>query len=100
MLAVPTYTLIEAYEDVLTATLQLAREISDEAATLPTDCPGWSVHDQLSHMVGLEQVLAGSPRPTIDTPDLPHVRGDIGALMEQMVHVRRELPFADRKSVV
>jgi uncharacterized protein (TIGR03083 family) len=86
--------LVDAYEDVLTNTIELARGISDDQAGAPTDCPGWTIHDQLSHMVGLEQILGGSPRPSIAAPDLPHVHGDVGAFMETIVHVRRELPFS------
>ena len=44
-------------------------------------------------MVGLEQVLAGAPPPTVELPDLPHVHGDIGRFMELGVHVRRGLPL-------
>ena len=85
--------LVDAFEDVLSSTVLLARGISDTDAKLATDCPGWTIHDQVSHMVGLEQVLSGSPRPAISAPDLPHVHGDVGAFMESIVHVRRELPF-------
>jgi uncharacterized protein (TIGR03083 family) len=86
--------LIDAFEDVLTTTLQLVRELTPQDAALATDCPGWTVQDQVSHMVGLEQVLAGSPPPTIVVPDLPHVHGDIGRMMEAISQVRRDLPLA------
>ena len=86
--------LVDAFEDVLCNTLQLARGIDDEGATRPTDCPGWTVHDQLSHMVGLEQVLSGSPAPTIELPPLAHVASDFAQFMERQVHVRRGLPLA------
>ena len=87
-------SLIDAFEDVLTTTLHLVRGLTPQDAALATDCPGWTVHDQLSHMVGLEQVLAGSPPPTIVVPDLPHVHGDFGRMMEAISQVRRDLPLA------
>jgi uncharacterized protein (TIGR03083 family) len=85
---------IDAFEDVLVSTLQLVRQLTSQDATRTTDCPGWTVQDQLSHMVGLEQVLAGSPPPAVAVPDLPHVHGDLGRLMESISLVRRDLPLA------
>ncbi len=92
--AAPSVTgLIDAIEEVLTETLALARSLDPADGALPTGCPGWTVQDNLAHMVGLEQVLAGAPEPDIELPDLDHVRDDFGAYMERHVHIRRPLPF-------
>ena len=85
--------LIDAVDDVLLTTLSLARDLTDADADLPTECPGWSVRDQLAHMVGLEQVLGGAPHPDIELPALTHVSSEIDVFMEQQVHVRRQLPL-------
>jgi uncharacterized protein (TIGR03083 family) len=86
--------LIDAVDDVLTTTLSLARELAEDDADRSSDCPGWSVRDQLAHMVGLEQVLSGSPEPEIELPPLAHVSTELDAFMEKQVHVRRGLPLA------
>ncbi len=54
----------------------------------PTECPGWTVQDNLAHVIGLELVLEGEadpPRPYAegDVPD--HVRNDLGATNEAWV---------------
>jgi uncharacterized protein (TIGR03083 family) len=87
------HDLIDAVDDVLATTLSLARDISEADAGLPTECPGWTVRDQLAHIVGLEQVLGGAPQPTVELPPLDHVSSDIDEFMERQVHVRRGLPL-------
>lgn len=92
----PTFTLeqlIDAFDDVLAATEALGRTLSEADGERPTDCPGWTVKDQVAHMAGLEQIIGGAPAPGIELPDLPHVRGDVGRFMELSVHVRRGLPL-------
>ncbi len=89
-----TADLIEAIDDVLLTTLSVTRDLSEADADRPTECPGWTVRDQLAHMVGLEQVLSGAPHPAIELPPLDHVSSDIDVFMEQQVHVRRQLPLA------
>ena len=86
--------LIDAIEDVLQVTLDLARALDDADGERPTDCPGWTVKDQLSHMVGLEQVQNGAPAPTIELPPFDHVVNDFDIYMEKIVHIRRDLPLA------
>jgi len=59
----------------------------------PTDLPGWSVKDNVSHVVGVELVLLGEPVPAHTLPeDLPHVRNEFGAFMEVAVDLRRPVP--------
>lgn len=92
----PTFTLeqlIDAFDDVLAATEALARSLSEADGERPTDCPGWTVKDQVAHMVGLEQIIGGAPPPGIELPELPHVHGDTGRFMELSVQVRRDLPL-------
>jgi len=86
--------LVDAVDDVLLQTLSLARDLSEDDAGLPTDCPGWTIRDVLAHMVGLEQVLQGAPQPAVDLPDLEHVVNEFDEYMEQHVHIRRQLPLS------
>ncbi|MDH3293192.1 MAG: maleylpyruvate isomerase family mycothiol-dependent enzyme [Acidimicrobiia bacterium] len=86
--------LIDCLDLIYTETIALCRTLTDEQIARPTGCPGWSVQDQLAHMVGFEQTLAGSPEPTVELGDLAHVQNDIGRYMETHVEARRALPFA------
>jgi uncharacterized protein (TIGR03083 family) len=58
---------------------------------LETDCPGWTVRDQLSHLIGVERMLLGeAPPPPMDVlPD--HVRNGFAELNEPWVEARRRL---------
>ncbi len=65
----------------------------DEAAwDLPTDCAGWTVKDQVSHLVGIELLLSGAPAP--EPVDAPYVRNPLGAANEGWVAARRAVPAA------
>lgn len=54
-----------------------------------TECPGWTVQDQLAHLVGPETGLLGRPQPEHSVPPRPHVRNPIGANNEVAVDYRR-----------
>ncbi|MBC8279808.1 MAG: maleylpyruvate isomerase family mycothiol-dependent enzyme [Chloroflexi bacterium] len=55
----------------------------------PTDCPGWSVQDQISHLVGAESDILGNPRPDHTAQDTSHVKNDVGQSNEVVVDFRR-----------
>ena len=59
---------------------------------LPTDCPGWTVRDQLAHLIGIERMLLGEapPPPLTKLPD--HVRNGYAELNEPWVEARRRIP--------
>lgn len=55
-----------------------------------TDCPGWSVRDIVSHVIGIECEVLGDPRPIHTLPrDLYHVVDENSRYMEVQVDVRR-----------
>lgn len=57
-----------------------------------TECPGWTVADQVAHMVGTESMLAGRPSPEPADGDPPaHVRNDIGRFNEAWLDRYRQL---------
>ena len=52
-----------------------------------TDLPGWTVHDNVAHMIGTERMLLGE-QPDAGADDAgaaPHVRNDIGKANEQWI---------------
>ena len=59
---------------------------------LPTDCPGWTVRDQVAHLIGVERMLLGEtpPAPLAILPD--HVRNPFAELNEPWVEARRRVP--------
>ena len=81
-----------AFEQTVRSTLALAGTLADDDWDRPTECPGWTVKDQLSHLVGIELDLLGDPAPDVDVPEFAHVRNDFGRSLEAAVHVRRPVP--------
>ena len=57
----------------------------------PTECPGWSVHHNVAHMIGTERMLMGEqPGADAAAGDAPHVRNDIGKANEQWIATYRD----------
>jgi uncharacterized protein (TIGR03083 family) len=56
---------------------------------LDTECPGWTVQDNVSHIIGTELSMAGEPAPDIDSDDAPYVKNPIGSSNEKWVQARR-----------
>jgi uncharacterized protein (TIGR03083 family) len=57
-----------------------------------TPCPGWSVKDVLSHLVGFEQMLHGEPVPEYHGEWPTYVHNPIGEFNEAFVQVNRDRP--------
>jgi uncharacterized protein (TIGR03083 family) len=70
---------------------ELCRDLAPEDWDRPTDCPGWSVRDQISHIIGTERMLLGDERPPA-APGGAHVRNPIGESNEAWVEARRTRP--------
>jgi uncharacterized protein (TIGR03083 family) len=86
-------TALEATWDGLASACQ---GLSEPEWLGPTDLPGWTVKDNVSHVVGIERLLLGEPFPDHVLPDdLPHVRNDAGRFMEVAVDLRRSRPGAE-----
>jgi len=67
-------------------------ELSEDEWARPTECPGWDVKDQLSHLIGIERAIMGEPVPEWTGPLGDHVKNDFAATNERFVAVRRALP--------
>jgi uncharacterized protein (TIGR03083 family) len=78
------------------ASVVVACELLDEAQwDLPTDCPGWTVKDQLSHLIGIERMLLGDPAPPAPPVVAEHVTNDFGRVNEAWVEARRSVPGSE-----
>jgi len=80
---------VEAFAHTAQAVVDLARGCSDDDLAQPTECPGWTVHDQISHVVGVEARLGGHKDPRVEMPHYEHIRNDLGKKVEYAVEVRR-----------
>ncbi|HEX4493389.1 MAG TPA: maleylpyruvate isomerase family mycothiol-dependent enzyme [Acidimicrobiia bacterium] len=69
------------------ASMQQLGDTLDEAQwKLPTDCPGWTVQDNLAHIIGIESVIIGLPEPKVELPaGLRHVKNELGRSNEVWV---------------
>lgn len=83
------HDLVDAFAQSTQAVVDLGRACSDDDLARPTDCPGWTVHDQISHIVGVEALLGGHKDPRIEMPHYEHIRNDLGKRVEYAVQVRR-----------
>jgi len=73
---------------------QLCSGLPDGQWELPTGCPGWTVKDNLSHLVDYEARALGRPAPAHGPGPLPHVKNEMGQANEIGVDARRPLPGA------
>lgn len=86
------HVVVDALADVWTSLQQLGADLGETEWKLPTDCPGWTVQDNLSHILGIESVILGLPTPDVDLPDdLAHVKNDLGRSNEIWVESFRAL---------
>jgi uncharacterized protein (TIGR03083 family) len=70
---------------------EVCSQLSAAEWALPTECPGWDVRDQLSHLIGIERSLMGEAAPEWDEPFGAHVRNEFAAVNERWIAVRRPL---------
>jgi uncharacterized protein (TIGR03083 family) len=77
------------------AIAQLCEGFDEQDWDTPTCLPGWSVKDNLSHIVGTELMLDGEQAPDVDISHLAHVKNDIAKFNELWVESMRPLPGAE-----
>jgi uncharacterized protein (TIGR03083 family) len=88
--------LVDRVDEVWASIDELGAGLDQAAWELPTECPGWSVQDQLAHLVHVEGRLLGRPDLDDDLPELlPHVRNTFGRINEVFVAARRPWSGAD-----
>lgn len=81
--------LVEAYAVTTAAVLDLADSVTAEQADAPTECPGWTVADQVRHVLTTEQMMQGAPVPDVDVSAHAHVRHEFGAVIEKYLESAR-----------
>ena len=91
----PDQAVVDVLADVWSSMQRLGADLDEAQWKRPTDCPGWSVQDNLAHIVSIESVMLGRPAPDIDLPDLPHVKNDLGRSNEIWVESFRSSTGAE-----
>ena len=81
--------LVAAFQQTVQAVVELGRSCGDREFDLPTACPGWTVKDQVAHVVGVEKWMDTGQLPSIRVPDYGHVRNEMGHFTEKGVELRR-----------
>ena len=82
-------TVVTALAAEWEATADLCAGLDGAEWEAATDCPAWSVKDNVSHITGTERMLLGHPAPVVDVGDAAHVRNDIGRMNELWIAERR-----------
>lgn len=84
---------VTALEQTWNSLADVGSDLTPEQWHAPTELPGWTVKDNVSHVVGVELFLLGEPLPEHPLPDtLTHIRNDAGRWVEIPVDVRRPVP--------
>ncbi len=84
--------IVDALDQTWRALDAVVRPQPPAAYEAATPCPGWSVRDVVSHLLGFEQLLNGATAPQYDGEYPDYVRNDIGRLNEAFVQANRGRP--------
>jgi uncharacterized protein (TIGR03083 family) len=88
--------LVDCLAEVWASIDGLGSALTEAEWKRPTECPGWSVQDNLAHLSSVEGMLLGRPAPEPELPaDLPHVKNDVGRANEVFVDARRSWTGAE-----
>jgi uncharacterized protein (TIGR03083 family) len=92
--SIPKDRTVAALGEVWASLGELLGGLSDDEWRLPSPLPGWSVQDNVAHIIGTEAMLAGESAPDIeiDREANPHIHNDIGVFNEQWVESMRAVP--------
>lgn len=91
---IPTDT-IDKLETIWRSVSALGEQLDEAQWKLPSDLSGWTVQDNLAHLIGTERMLQGLPAAA--PPDVlgEHVKNPIGQSNEAAVEERRGRAGAD-----
>jgi uncharacterized protein (TIGR03083 family) len=84
--------LVEAHRGVFAGLRDAVTGLDDAGWARMTGCPGWTVHDQLAHVIGIERAMLGDPPDEVEVPDVAYVKNEFGRAVEAAVQARREWP--------
>ena len=82
---------IDLLEAVWASTIALGHELGDDDWDRPTDLPGWTVKDNLAHIISTERMMQGEPSPEVTPAQTAHLRNPIGEMNELWVESYRAM---------
>lgn len=88
-------TLVAALREELDALIELGRALDAGQWSTASECPGWTVKDVYSHIIGTELMLLGRPDEPVDVGDAPHLHNEIGEFNEVAVATRHDRSGAE-----
>ncbi len=91
---IPTET-IDMLETTWRSVAAFGASLSEPEWKTSTDLPGWTVQDNLAHLIGTERMLQGLPPAVAPNSIGGHVKNAIGELNEAEVEARRPLTGAE-----
>jgi uncharacterized protein (TIGR03083 family) len=83
-----TEPLVRRLDEVWSDIVELCAGLTADQWNASTECPGWTVFDNVAHMIGTERMLAGEqPAAGGDAAatNAPHVKNDIGKANETWI---------------
>lgn len=88
---------ITTYQESIRDISQLLEGLDQSQWDLLTPCPGWTVADIVAHLIDLDAMAMGAPKPdhAPDWNSLPHVKGPANQFTELGVDYRRGTPPAE-----
>lgn len=82
--------LVSAIEETWSSLREACVDLDDAGWSTATACPGWDVHDNLAHIIAIEQMLEGDALPEVALPEtIEHVKNDFGRVNEMWVEFYR-----------
>jgi uncharacterized protein (TIGR03083 family) len=87
--------LVDQLDEVWGSMASLGDLLTEAEWKLPTECPGWSVQDNLAHIIGIECTILGRPDPNVEAGDGDHIKNDVGRANEVWVEAYRDRPGAE-----
>jgi uncharacterized protein (TIGR03083 family) len=73
----------------------LLADLAKDEWKAPTECPGWSVQDVVSHLIDYESRALGRPGPEHEVGELPYLKNPMGVSNEIGVDWRRQFSGAE-----
>jgi uncharacterized protein (TIGR03083 family) len=86
---------INKLADTFASLSSLCADLTEAQWKMPTQLPGWSVQDNLSHLIGIERNLEKLPATTHKAVGFDYIKNPIGASNENEVDARRSLSGAE-----
>jgi len=91
--------LVDLLDEVWTSMEDCTSGLTEQQWRTETECPGWTVQDNLVHITALEAMSIGKDLPLSEVPDdLPHVKNDFGKQNERWIESRRSWTGADARA--